>query len=694
MGWAVEMGDKSAIEWTDATWNPVTGCTKVSPGCKHCYAERLAARLQLMGNPRYRNGFDVTLHPDQLTLPLRWRDPKRIFVNSMSDLFHEAVPEEFIRQVFETMARAHWHTFQILTKRAERLAELAPRLLWPSHVWQGVSVENSQHTWRIASLRKVPAAVRFLSIEPLLGPIEDLPLNDIGWVIVGGESGPHYRPIKRAWVRGIRDQCMAAGIPFFFKQWGGQTPKSRGRLLDGRMWNEMPSRSSAVTSALPSLTKGASSKRELMPTQLSKGQLLGDGIQSLGSLRKRKSWDEAFFIRRRLTSRLKHQILTNYVKEFAYYLGSQYETLYYIDGFAGAGIYEDSMTEPGYGSPILIAEFAKRLLDTDEPFVLKCLNVEANRRRFRRLQQATVAFSDHIVEKNYHAPFIRVLDEILRKIGNAPAFFFLDPFGTKGIPFADLLPLLNRTAITEVFITLHTDGIAKKAGWFRALDDTNIRKRQTALALTEHLARALSISHDELYAWWKKYVLGNNGGTIAFEQRVLRHYQTLLKSSQTTFQFTKAFPVYYYRPDAPPDAEAPVCFYLIFGTQHQEGLYVMNDCMVKSRNQFVAQEYSLTFFPQFGEDIDKPKELARLQQEILSRFHDTPFTIEQMKQQLMQESCLLVKRGDYRSAVLALKRSGRLQQMDSGRLTNESTRFRVIENPPRQASEQQLLPLS
>ncbi|MBI2819420.1 MAG: phage Gp37/Gp68 family protein [Acidobacteria bacterium] len=236
------MGDKSAIEWTDATWNPVTGCTKVSPGCKNCYAERLAARLQAMGNPRYRNGFAVTLHPDQLSLPLRWPRPRRIFVNSMSDLFHEAVPDDFIFRVFETMETASWHVFQILTKRADRLEKLAPRLPWPQNVWQGVSVENSQYTWRVEHLRRVPSAVRFLSIEPLLGPILQLPIDGIDWVIVGGESGPNHRPVDPAWVRQIRDRCVDAGVPFFFKQWGGRIPKSGGRLLDGRLWNEMPSR--------------------------------------------------------------------------------------------------------------------------------------------------------------------------------------------------------------------------------------------------------------------------------------------------------------------------------------------------------------------------------------------------------------------------------------------------------------------
>jgi protein gp37 len=235
------VSDQTGIEWTDATWNPVTGCTKISPGCKNCYAERLALRLQAMGNPRYRTGFAVTLQADQVDLPLRWKRPRRIFVNSMSDLFHEAVPEDYIRRVFEVMAAANWHVFQVLTKRAHRLAELAPGLPWPLNVWQGVSVENADYVWRIAELTKVPAAVHFLSVEPLLGPIPRLPLDGIDWVIVGGESGPRHRSIKREWVRQIRDQCTASGVPFFFKQWGGRTPKAGGRRLDGKVWGEMPS---------------------------------------------------------------------------------------------------------------------------------------------------------------------------------------------------------------------------------------------------------------------------------------------------------------------------------------------------------------------------------------------------------------------------------------------------------------------
>jgi len=235
------MSDQSSIEWTDATWNPITGCTKISPGCTHCYAERLAARLKAMGNPRYRNGFEISVHADLLSLPLRWRRPRRIFVNSMSDLFHDQIPDDIIRQVFEVMNQAHWHIFQVLTKRSDRLAALSRSLSWARNIWQGVSVESERYVSRINDLQAVPAAIRFLSIEPLLGPIPRLPLTGVSWVIVGGESGGGRRPMHPAWARQIRDQCVAAGVPFFFKQWGGRTPKSGGRELDGRVWDEIPS---------------------------------------------------------------------------------------------------------------------------------------------------------------------------------------------------------------------------------------------------------------------------------------------------------------------------------------------------------------------------------------------------------------------------------------------------------------------
>ena len=247
------MADKSAIEWTEATWNPTTGCTKISLGCKNCYAERLARRLQAMGNPKYANGFQLTLHEDALDIPLRWKKPRKIFVNSMSDLFHEDIPLDFIRRVFQTMQQANWHIFQILTKRAERLAELAPQLPWPPHIWVGVTVEEQRYTYRIDLLRTVPAAVRFLSLEPLLGPLPNLNLEGIHWVIVGGESGPGARPMRPEWVTDIRDQCLAANVPFFFKQWGGVHKKRAGRILEGRTWDQMPAMSFEKWATLPLL---------------------------------------------------------------------------------------------------------------------------------------------------------------------------------------------------------------------------------------------------------------------------------------------------------------------------------------------------------------------------------------------------------------------------------------------------------
>jgi protein gp37 len=239
------MAANSAIEWTESTWNPLTGCTKVSPGCKHCYAERMALRLQAMGQRNYANGFDLTLHEHALELPLKWKKPQTIFVNSMSDLFHKAVPMEFILKTFDVMRRADWHNFQILTKRSDRLLELSPTLPWRPHIWMGVSVETLKYTPRIDHLRKTGAMVKFLSLEPLLGPLPGLNLEGIDWVIVGGESGPGARPMDPAWVLEVRDQCLDACVPFFFKQWGGAERKKAGRQLEGRTWDEVPALASA-----------------------------------------------------------------------------------------------------------------------------------------------------------------------------------------------------------------------------------------------------------------------------------------------------------------------------------------------------------------------------------------------------------------------------------------------------------------
>jgi protein gp37 len=254
------MSDRSTIEWTEATWNPTTGCDRISDGCDHCYALSLAKRLKAMGSVKYQNdgdprtsglGFGLTVHRDALAVPYRWREPRRVFVNSMSDLFHARVPLSFVRDVFTVMDETSQHTYQVLTKRSLRLRRVADLLDWPSNLWMGVSIENADHLDRVEHLRTVPAAVRFLSLEPLLGPLPSLDLTGIDWVIVGGESGPNYRPIDLDWIRDLRDQCLDAHVAFFFKQVGGRTPKAGGRHLDGRVWDQMP--------PCGSMTVGASS---------------------------------------------------------------------------------------------------------------------------------------------------------------------------------------------------------------------------------------------------------------------------------------------------------------------------------------------------------------------------------------------------------------------------------------------------
>ncbi len=241
------MSDKSAIEWTEATWNPVTGCDQVSPGCAHCYAKTFAERFKGVPGHPYEQGFGLRIWPERLDHPLRWKRPRTIFVNSMSDLFHEDIPDDFVAKVFDVMEEADHHVFQVLTKRQDRMVELAPDLPWPSNVWMGVSIENRRFVHRADALREVPAAVRFISAEPLLGPLEGLELDGIDWLIAGGESGPGHRRVDEDWITDLRDRCGDEDVAFFFKQWGGHRPKTNGRELEGRTWDEYPGR--VLTSA-------------------------------------------------------------------------------------------------------------------------------------------------------------------------------------------------------------------------------------------------------------------------------------------------------------------------------------------------------------------------------------------------------------------------------------------------------------
>lgn len=232
--------NNTKIEWTDRTWNPITGCTPISDGCKNCYAIKMARRLKAMGNARYVNGFQVTIHPDLLDEPLRWKKPYMVFVNSMGDMFHENIPLEFIQRVFSTMAKASHHVFQVLTKRSSRMLELSPYLPWPENIWLGVTVESGKYLYRVDNLKKTPARVKFLSIEPMIGPVDGLVLDGIDWVIVGGESGHHARIIDKEWAISVRDNCAESDVPFFFKQWGGANKKKTGKILEGRIWQQFP----------------------------------------------------------------------------------------------------------------------------------------------------------------------------------------------------------------------------------------------------------------------------------------------------------------------------------------------------------------------------------------------------------------------------------------------------------------------
>lgn len=229
------------IEWTDTTWNPMTGCTPISDGCKNCYALKMANRLKAMGNKRYQNGFTVTLHPDLLAEPMKWSKPRMVFVNSMGDMFHESIPLEYIQRVFSAMRKANQHTFQVLTKRSSRMLELSKSLPWPENVWMGVTIESGKYLYRAENLKKTPAAVKFLSIEPMIGPVNNINLNGIDWVITGGESGPGARAINEEWVLAVRDECVSSSTPFFFKQWGGRNKKKAGRILQGKTWEQFPS---------------------------------------------------------------------------------------------------------------------------------------------------------------------------------------------------------------------------------------------------------------------------------------------------------------------------------------------------------------------------------------------------------------------------------------------------------------------
>src|SRR5581483_8923884 len=403
----------TAIEWTESTWNPVTGCTEVTPGCAHCYAKTFAERWRGVTAHPYEQGFDLRLWPSRLDYPLKWKRPRMIFVNSMSDLFHEDIPFEYVERVFAVMHKASHHTFQVLTKRHERLSELAPHLDWPPNVWMGVTIENKRWVVRADHLREVPAAVRFISAEPLLGPLVGLDLSGIDWLIAGGESGPRHRPVDAEWIRALRDQCRQEEVAFFFKQWGGVRAKSGGRDLDGREWNEMPQ----VTYA---------TNRHKNGERVTRQRDIAD------------SADEKWFLKAH--SAAKHQILHGYLGAWLAILGRRHKQLWLIDGFAGRGTYMEG--EPG--SPKIMYDRAVELVEARhvENVGIRCS--EKDPANFAHLKRVFDQLPSHdgvtvkVTQETFQEVAERFLEVAQKQHTPPPTFVFVDPFGISGVSL-DLL---------------------------------------------------------------------------------------------------------------------------------------------------------------------------------------------------------------------------------------------------------------
>jgi three-Cys-motif partner protein len=571
------MPAETSIEWTESTWNPVTGCSKVTPGCAHCYAETFAERWRGVKGNSYEQGFDLKLWPHRLDYPLKWKRPRMIFVNSMSDIFHEDIPFEYVERIFAVMKEAKHHTFQVLTKRHERMSELAPHLPWPENIWMGVTIENKRWILRADHLRAVPARVRFISAEPLLGPLTGLNLTGIHWLIAGGESGPRHRPVEAEWFRELREQCRQEQVAFFFKQWGGVRAKSGGRLLDGREWNEMPK---ATYSA------NGNGHRNRNKRKMPRSRDIPDDAD--------EKWEYTEH------AAAKHEILHRYLGAWLAILGQgrrgsgwRHKLLVLVDGFAGRGRYLGGES----GSPRIMFDRAAAAAEagTAESVLIRC--AEPNPTNFRHLQEVCA-------ELTHERVTIKPTQETFESIANnladwseeqhppPPTFIMVDPYGVRGVSLDTLRRLLKIDRL-EVMLTFMVRDPS------RFLKEENYEEPMTALFGGEGWRNCADVEDraECLMLRFREVVLDG----------VAKHATPFL-----VYEDERRVPLYY----------------LIHLTNNDLGMREMKDAMVKKSGDMTFWPVTVRPPDQLALEVGEPKPYPMLQARLLEKYPGRTLTFE------------------------------------------------------------------
>ncbi len=591
------MPAETAIEWTESTWNPVTGCSKVTPGCAHCYAETFAERWRGVRGHSYEQGFDLRLWPQRLDYPLKWKRPRMIFVNSMSDIFHEDIPFEYVERIFAVMQEASHHTFQVLTKRHERMSELAPHLPWPPNVWMGVSIENKRWVLRADHLRQVAAAVRFISAEPLLGPLTGLDLTDIHWLIAGGESGPGHRPVRAEWIRELREQCRQDGVAFFFKQWGGMRAKSGGRLLDGREWNEMPN----VTYS----ANGHHRNGKKMP----RSRDLPDSHPD--------KWVYTAH------TRAKHEILRRYLGAWFSILGQSpgIDRLVIMDGFAGKGQYKGG--EPG--SPKIIFDRAVEVVEAGHAKDVFIGCVEKDKTNFEELKTLCETLKHpHVKIEPRHKTFAEAAEDLAawaeKRRKPTPIFVTADPYGFRGVPLRVIKRLLALKR-TEVLVTFMARDMS------RFLNEPNVEPPMNEFFGGES---------------WREC------GHFDVAERppcLLLNYQEIVRPDIA--KYVIPFRVF-------EDERKTILYYLVHLTNNDRGMREMKEAMVE-------QSGDMTFWPvtvrnpdQLALEVAEPKPHPSLQTRLREKYGGTSLTFLELLNDDYSDGVWVER--EYRAAIADMER--------------------------------------